>query len=208
MALAYGQFQVIVPPSYPPAHVPVATHLRGTLLANSLALVREAQREHEYFAHLPARHHADIRAVVALGWVPMDLSVAHYQTMDALFRTPLEQLENGRIASERTQNAWVRTVARTVQATGSLDLPSALKRLPFALERMVRGGAGAVYRTAPKDLRIELTGFPFIAIPYARNAWQGMFESALALLARRVFLRQDARFSHPEGGLALQVSWV
>lgn len=178
------------------------------MLANSMAILRDRGREEEYFAALPACHHQEIRFVLAQAWMPMELALVHYEAMGQVFRTVPEQLENGRVASERTQNGWIRTIARTLQATGSLDIPSALKRLPQGVERFCRGGGSvAVYRTGPKDARIELDGFPFVRIEYARNAWQGMFESALSLITQRLFVRQDLRFQQGDR-VGFTVSWV
>ena len=182
--------------------------MRGTMLANSMAILREREREQEYFAALPARHHDEVRFVLAQAWMPMDLALIHYEAMGKVFPTVNEQVENGRIAAERAQNGYVRTVARTLQATGNLDIPSVLKRLPVAVERFCRGGGCvAVYRTGQKDARIELDGFPFARIEYARNAWQGMFESSLALITPRLFVRQDIRFQEGDR-VAFTVSWV
>jgi hypothetical protein len=207
VALAARTYEVIVPPTARGLVRP-ATEMRGTMLANSMAILRERGREPEYFAALPARHHEEVRFVLAQAWMPMELAVVHYEAMGRVFPDVREQVENGRVASERTQNGWIRTVARTLQATGSLDIPSVLKRLPQGVERFCRGGGSvAVYRTGLKDARIELDGYPFVHIEYARNAWQGMFESALSLITPRLFIRQDLRFAQGDR-MALTVAWV
>jgi hypothetical protein len=178
------------------------------MLANSMAILRDKGREADYFAHLPARHHDEVRFVLTQAWLPMELAVVHYEAMGQVFPGVREQLENGRISSERSQNGWIRTVARTLQATGTLDIPSALKRAPQGVERFCRGGgAVAAYRTGPKDARLELDGFPFVRVEYARNAWQGMFESALGVIAPRLFVRQDLGFAMADR-MALNIAWV
>ncbi len=207
MAVAARTYEVIVPPTVRGLVRP-ATEMRGSLLANSMAILRDHNRESEYFAALPTKHHEEVRFVVAQAWMPMELAVVHYETMGTVFPSIREQLLNGRTASERTQNGWVRTVARTLQATGTLDIPSTLKRLPAGVDRFCRGGGSvAVYRTGLKDARIELDGYPFVRIEYARNAWQGMFESALSLITPRLFVRQDLGYQQGDR-MALTISWV
>ncbi len=207
-----GSFQPsrepIIAPTAPYASVAPATEVRGTLLAASLATVREHDLEARYFALLDASYHRHIQDLMPLSWVSMELAVLHYRVMEALFPAPEQQVANGRATAERTQNTYVRTIARAMQATGKLDPAELLKRLGSATDRVVRGGgAFAAYRTGPKDARVEFVGFPFLAVGYARYGWQGMFESTLGLGAHRMFARQDVRFER-EDRVAYLLSWV
>ena len=197
--------EVIVPPvaSFAPA-----TEVRGTLLATSLAMVRERGMEAAYFAALEPNFHDAVRSVLAQAWLPMEVAIAHYRAMGRVFPAMHEQIDNGKIVSERTQNAYLRTIVRALHATGSLDIPAAVRRLPAVVERMVRGGGvAAAYRTGRKDVRIELSGYPFLRAPYTHNAWQGMFYSALSLVTPRLTVRQDLRY-RGDWRMALDVSWV
>jgi hypothetical protein len=184
-----------------------ATHIRGTMLASSLATARSRGMEQAYFAALPAALHADVREVVPQAWAPIDLAVAHYLAMEAAFPDTFEQVANGRLASERTQSGYVATIIRALKATGNLDMSDVLKRVPAALARLVLGGSCVVYKCATKDARIELSGFPFLAAKYTHNAWQGMFEGSFALLSRRIFFKQDLAYARTHR-MALHVSWV
>jgi hypothetical protein len=199
------RIEVIVPPL---AWSTPATELRGTLLASSLAMVREQGKETAYFAALDPAYHEAVRSVLAQAWLPMDLAVAHYRAMGTIFPAAHEQIDNGKIVSERTQNGYLRTIVRALHATGSLDIPTAVRRLPAVLERMVRGGGVAsAYRTGLKDVRIELADYPFLRASYTHNAWQGMFYSALSLVTARLTVRQDLRY-RSDARMALDVSWV
>jgi hypothetical protein len=197
--------EVIVPPlaSFTPA-----AELRGTLLASSFAVVRERGKESAYFLALDPAYHEAMRAVLVQAWLPMELAVAHYRAMGLVFPEAHEQIDNGKIISERTQNGYLRTIVRALHATGSLDIPTAVRRLPAVVERMVRGGgAASAYRTGRKDVRIELSGYPILRAPYTHNAWHGMFYSALSLVTARLTVRQDLRF-RSDSRMALDVSWV
>jgi hypothetical protein len=203
-ALAH-RIEVIVPPV---ASLTPATEIRGTLLASSLAMVRERGKESAYFTALEPAHHEAVRSVLAQAWLPMELAVAHYAAMGLVFPAAHEQIDNGKIVSERTQNGYLRTIVRALHATGTLDIPTAVRRLPAVMERMVRGGGiAAAYRTGLKDVRIELSGYPFLKAVYTHNAWQGMLYSALSLVTARLTVRQDLRFRGDQQ-MALDVSWV
>jgi hypothetical protein len=184
-----------------------ATELRGTVLASSLAILRQRGREQAYFGALPPELHANVQALVAQAWLPMDLAMAHFWAMDRVFPDPQEQRANGITAAERTQNGYVTTVLRSLRAAGADYVPMALERVPSVLERMVRGGSCTIYRTGIKDARIELVGYPFLAPRYCHNAWHGMFESSFSLISKRLFLRNDLAFANDER-MALLLSWV
>jgi hypothetical protein len=185
----------------------LATDVRGTVLSNGLAHVRERAREQAYFAALPARLHEGVLSLVAQAWLPMELATAHFQAMDAAFPDPHDQRSNGRSGAERSQNTYVRTVVQGLRSAGADYVPLALERVPSVIARMVRGGSCTVYRSGFKDARIELVGFPFLSARYCHNAWQGMFESSLSLVSRRIFVRNDLAFANHER-MALLLSWV
>ncbi len=192
----------------PIAQIPPAKDVRGAMIVTSLTLAREHGLEAGYFEQLPTALHERVRDVQPTSWVPMELAVSHYWTMTRLFPGVEQQVGNGRISSERTQNAYLRTIVRALQATGQVNPLTVLKRMPTVLGRMLQGGGAAgVYSLGMKDARIELVNYPVLEVPYVRNAWQGMFESALSLAAKRVFIRQDGRF-RGAANIAYDVSWV
>ena len=200
--------ETIVPPSAPFETVVPANEVRGTIITSSLTAVREHALEARYFALMDVSHHSDIRELLPLSWVSMELAVKHFQVMEVLYPEPDQQIANGKATAERTQNTYVRTIVRALQATGKLDPFELLKRLGHGVERAVRGGgAFAAYRTGLKDARVELVGFPFLSVGYARYGWQGMFESTLGLGANRMFARQDVRFERADR-VAYLLSWV
>ena len=185
----------------------MATHIRGTMLASSLAVVREEGFEQKYFALLPAQYHTAVHGLVAQDWLSMELAIAHYAAMDRMFPTMAQQLENGRRAAQRAQVGYIQAVVRTLRLTGTIDLAAGLKRVPDVIARIVRGGSCNVYLVARKDGRIELNGYPFLASRYVHNGWQGMFEASFSMLSRRIFVRQDLLCSGDDC-MALDVSWV
>jgi len=208
MAGTEGNWETVLALPAPISQIPPAKALRGTVIATSLGMAREHGFEAKYFDHLPPEHHAAVRELQPASWVPMEIVIAHYRAMTHVFPSAEQQIENGRISSERTQNAYIRTVVRALQATGQVTPLTAMKRLPAVFARMLQGGgAGAVYSVGPKDGRIELVNYPLLEVPYVRNGWQGMFESGLSLTARRVHVKQDPKFRGVHN-TAYLVSWV
>jgi hypothetical protein len=185
----------------------VCTHIRGTMIINSLTTLRNGERIDEYFAKLPAEHHHAVHEVSVQSWVSVELAIAHYDAMGSVYLDPAEQVQNGRLAAERTQNSHLRTVIRTLSATGTVDMWDVLGRVPNLAARTFLGGGVTVFRVGPKDGRIEFRGFPFYKAGYMHNSTQGTFQAAFALLSSRIYLKQDPRF-RSEDSMALLISWV
>ena len=184
------------------------TDLRGTVLAASFQLTRMQGQEVAYFAALPCELHDTIRWVDPLTWVPLDVARAHFRAMERAFPDPAQQVENGRMASERTQKAYLQTVVRALHGSGHVTALDFIKRIPAAVERMLRNGGGvSVFSLGPKDARVEMHAHPLVETDYIRNSWQGMFEAGIGLAARRCFVRQDRRFA-TEDRVAFEISWV
>ncbi len=200
--------EVLVALPCAPDQVRPATHLRGSLLATSFQIMREQGHEQRYFELLPRRLHQTIREISPGSWQPMADALAHYEVMGQLFPTPEQQVTNGKLSAERTQNAYVSTVVRSLRAAGALTFTTALKRVPAVFARLIDGGgAMAIYATGPKDARIELYGYPMLDIAYLRNGWQGLFASSLSLIARRVFVKVDPE-SLGKARATYLVAWV
>jgi hypothetical protein len=204
-ALAEGELLVAL--GTHPDRVAPATHVRGTVLVASYELVLEDHRTQAYAQALDSEFRDVLPPQTALSWMPMNVSVAHYRAMNAAFPDPAQQVRNGVRSSERVQNAHIRTIIRGLRATGQLSPETLLKRAPSFFGRFVSGGGVQVIKTGPKDARVEFYGIPLLAVPYVRYGWQGMFESALGLLAYRCYVKQDPRFRRGEH-MALLCSWV
>jgi len=200
--------EVVVALPCAPQEVPVASHLRGALIVTSFHLMREQGHESRYFELLPKRLHETIRSLSATSWVPMNEAVAHYEVMGQLFPRAEQQVANGRLTAERAQNAYISTVARSMRSAGALTFTSGLKRVPSIFARQIDGGgAVAISAVSPKDVRIEMYGYPVLDVGYVRHGWQGMFESSLSLLTRRVFVRLDLN-QQQKGCAVYAVAWV
>lgn len=198
---------VVVALGHEPHAVPPVTHVRGTLLAGSLRALNESHKKERYDEVLdPDYRHAILNLVVA-SWVPVDVAVAHYRAMDAVGYTPEQQVDNGRLVAQRIQNTYVGTIIRGLKASGTVSVWALLERFPIAWGRLMEGGASAVYRLGPKEARVECHGVPFANIAYFRAGWEGMFESTIELVTRKVYTRQLPNLQ-TSSVIAYRISWV
>jgi hypothetical protein len=199
--------QLIVPLSDIPGIPKTATHVRGTLLAGSRQALRSTEQKQRYDSVLdPAYADAMLNLVVA-SWVPMEVARAHYEAMEAMGYTYEEQRENGRMVAQRIQNSFVGTIIRGLKASGSLSVWPLLERVEMAYVRLAQGGGTQLYKLGPKDARVEFHGLPLLDIPYIRAGLEGMIESTLGLVTRKVYASQVTELQ-TETTLAITVSWV
>ncbi|WP_236520136.1 hypothetical protein [Sandaracinus amylolyticus] len=187
--------------------IPLATHVRGALIAPSLQLVRSFYLEPEYFAALPPELHDRLRALTASSWLTMDVATAHYAAIDTLGLAPNAILEMGRQSATRVHGSYVRTIIEQLRVTGDAEPVSLLSRLPSILDRIVLGGTAAVFRVGAREVRVELLGMPFLAYDYLRHGWAGAFQASLELVTRKVHVAEITAL-RTDTSVAYQIAWI
>ena len=182
------------------------THLRSTVIVNSMRIVRERTLDAEYWAALGPASEEYFRALVAQGWVPVERALEHYAVLDALIPNPLDHFAIGRQAAERLQALYVRTVSTLLRASGALTVERVFSKLRSAFDRMMQGGTVTVHQTGLKDAEILLADMPLLDLPYFRNnlvPWLTAISSLAATTARTRVLRVPGPAS-----VLYRVSWV
>ncbi len=192
---------------YPKDQVPLVTKVRGTLMASSVRGVRDRGHDDVYFELLPPEFHDAIRGLVPATWIPVETALAHYRTLDELDLTNADHWAMGRVVAERVQHGWAGTIIRGLKASGAVTPAQVLGRFDTAWNRLFQGGSNAVIQTGPKDVRVEAYGMPMAPGVYFRNAWSGMFESTLELVARKVYVRELPNYRSATT-CAFAISWV
>ncbi|WP_157069556.1 hypothetical protein [Sandaracinus amylolyticus] len=187
--------------------IPLATHVRGALVAPSLQLVRSFHLEPEYFASLPIELHDALRALTASSWLAMDVATAHYAAIDTLGLAPTAIVEMGRQSATRVHGSYVRTIIDQLRTTGGADPVSLLSRLPSILDRIVLGGTAAVFRVGERDVRVELLGMPVLRYDYLRHGWAGAFQASLELVTRKVHVAEITAL-RTATSVAYQIVWI
>lgn len=197
--------EVLVPLSCAPERVAAANAIRSTTLMSSLVAIERAGKLPAYRENLPVEHRETLGALVAGTWLPMEVGLAHYATVERLEFSDEQARENGRLVAELVQNSHFAVLIRALGST--VTLWSVLPRMPAFVARLVQGGECTVVRTGPKDARIELHGIPIARFDYVRNGWAGMLEGTLGLLVRRVYAQVLSSSDSPSVA-SFSLSWV
>jgi hypothetical protein len=124
----------------------------------------------------PVREH--VLGAVASEWVPMDIVLAHYVSLDALPLSHEQRIELGASVSRTINGVVLATIARLAGTMGlSPFVPLARAAKLFA--RNYRGGAVAVYKVGPNEARFEVLGAPMaISSCHRENVEGALFDGA------------------------------
>jgi hypothetical protein len=183
----------------------LATKIRSTVLSSSLSAIDALRLRSAYLAILPKEDHHAMQSLVVGEWVPMPLGISHYSAVDALGLSPEQARENGRRVADHVQKNYLVTM---VKMLGLGITPwSILARAQSVLDRLLFGARVALYRTGPKDARVEIHGAQIAKFEYVRGGWAGMIEGGLDLVARKTYCR-DVSAANAPSVAAYKVTWV
>ncbi len=189
----------------PAPRLPLATHVRGSVLCGSLRSLRLRELEAAYFAALDPACHEAIRGVVAAEWVPVAKALAHYRACDrlALRADVIDAI--GAETGAFLNATYVQVLMRIAHEGGTTPV-SILSRIERVRARLWHGSAFRIVRVGPKDLRVEWHGQPCAAVPYYREAFGAFLAAVVRPFARSLYVRTLP----PLGDTVLvhAVSWV
>jgi hypothetical protein len=153
---------------YPAADEAVepAVRFRTTWILSSVASVRGHGHFERYVGHLSSRDREAILSATAGDWLPLETARAHYLACDALDLSTREQIDMSRGAFDRAEH-WVEPMLKLIRATGATPW-ACYAQLGRIWQRVVQGGAVAVYRSTPQEARIEYSACELFNVPYFR----------------------------------------
>jgi len=186
--------------------VSVARQFRSTWLTSSIRAIKERGRYDEYMKRLPREHHDAVQNHIAGVWLPTEVAVAHYKACDALGFTPQEEFEIGRKVNEYAQATIFGMFVKMAKGAGATPW-LALGKFNFLWERTWIGGGVAVYKTGPKEARIEVAGWPCADTRYIRNAMRGVIHGMLSLFCQKIYVSEIGRLC-TEKTLGYRVAWA
>ncbi len=200
LAGTLDRVMIPVPDPCPPVHA-----IRGSALAISRRFVRERGCEDRYFEALDPDYHAAIRGLLSASWVPIDVALAHYTTMDALDFDDDELITNGQALATKLHNSFVGTIVRGLRAAGLVSPLQLVPRVSFLWSRSVQGGGISLIQNAPKDVDITIHRLPLMQLRYCRIAFGGVIEATVGLAAQKLFV--SARNVSAESG-TYHLAWA
>lgn len=166
--------------------------VRSTLLSGSIQALRNRGLYEAYLNEVPVEHREGILSMVAGVWIPIALARAHYEALDRLIPSEIDQIAMGRDVADRIHRTILATVAKA--ATGAGVTPwMGLATMPKLWDRTFVGSAVSIYKTGPKDARIEIVKLTLLETSYFRHAMCGVVGAGIELFSRRAFVSELPR---------------
>jgi hypothetical protein len=183
----------------------LCTHLRGSVIANSLRIVDQRGLGDAYDERMPDPLREATRTVSVTGWYPIELGLKHYEVVGSLITDVDEQVEIGRQSAAKLQLPYIKTLFRAMKVAGAVTPDRLLTITHKVVDRVLEGADAGVYWAGRKDARLECIGVPLVRCDYFRNSWQGWWEQSISLAASRVFVRT---LRHDADSAIYLASWV
>jgi hypothetical protein len=183
------------------------THqFRSSWLASSLRSLRAHGYLEAYRARLPARYHAPILESVAGVWLPIEVAIAHYASIDTLGIPPSTVFEMGREIQDHAQSILANLALRTSKGVGVTPWVVFSHFRKF-WDRTWRGGDFAIDKLGPKEATIEIVGWSVAPSGYVRHAMRGVLDGVAGQFCEKVYVRELPALC---AGLSLgyRVAWV
>jgi hypothetical protein len=189
-------------------HGKTATHMRGTMLVNSIDNLRAVGVYEQYCALLPAAQRDHILFAIATSWVPMELALLHYETCEQLDLDELTRRRVAELMAERVARTFFSALLKTVRIAGVSSFILALKQNDRLYDRMYQGGRVRVLQTGPKDFVLENHGLPLVQNRYWRVAYQHYLTAVVQMFTKTAYLKQVRPEQPDPHAIAFAGCWV
>jgi hypothetical protein len=191
----------------PPQGMRPVTEVRSTLLQSSLGSLRHRGHFERYLTLIDRSQRELILQSIAPEWLPIAAAIAHYDACQRLELPNSELIDLGEDVGARIHGTFIGTIVRKARTIG-LTPWVPLAQFQRLYERLMQGGGVALYRTAPKDCRIEVFQLPLARFPYFRSAFCGVIASGIKLGGGRAVTVRTANERDTESRLVYRASWV
>jgi len=183
---------------------PIATAVRGTLIAGALQGLREHGVFEPLLVELPPHTREVLLQASAMSWVPSEALLALCLAVDRLMLTDRQIANIGGSAAGSIGTTVLSALLRTAGAT-PWTLLSGLDRL---WDRFYHGGGVTVLRLGPKDAHIELSGLPHAVSRYARASTHAFFQALAGKLTKSSYVVAARARTPAPTTFAFSLRWV
>lgn len=195
--------------NYGDPQMPRITNVRGILIAGSRAGLQSIGYYDRYVELLPAAHRDAILYCVANSWLPLDVTLAHFDTCDRLGLTRSHFEAIGEALADRLAKTFMGAALRTVRSAGADgQLLWAVSHTDRFLKRVYMGGRCTVEQRGPKDLLMQLSGVPFASSSYYQGVLLSQTKALLGMMCRRLFAQLVPPRPLNSESLAIALNWV
>ena len=186
--------------------VPASTQFRSTWLSASLRSLRERHLYDSYLGSIPVCYRDAVQSTVVGVWLPVDVAVAHYRACDALALSPAEIFAIGSEVTRRVHGTLLTTAVRLATEAGVTPW-TILAQLNRIWGRIWIGGGVGVFRSGPKEARLEIVGWPCSSVPYTRVAMRGVLTAMSDMFCSKTYVSEVGRLC-TSTTLGYRIAWA
>ena len=188
------------------AHPKPVTEARSTLIVSGIQTLRANGLYDRYVEFLSPQLRQDIMSLVAGLWIPCELALEHYRTMDrlALGKSTIESI--GAEVAER----GAKTVLGRGSAATKLREPTPWDMLLMShrnLDINWRGSDMMITKKGPQEAVVVWAGQPCASVPYFVTSWGSFMRAVVSGYCTTAHHRIDQELCTPTT-LAIHLSWV
>jgi hypothetical protein len=194
--------------SHTSAAGPMATHVRGTVVANALENIRLAGAYDEYMRVMPEPSAKALLELLPVSWIPIEHVTAHYTAVDKLGLSRAQFAEIGQRNAQRIAETFMGLLIKQVRSLGVDTLKQTVLKLGSVHDRMWRGGGCAVIEQGPKDLLFEFHGCPFAHSRAFRAGYETYGQALAEAFCKVAYVRLVRPQLQQTNALALSLNWV
>jgi len=198
--------EVVVPYESSAGRVPLATHVRSTLIVSSLQTLRSRGLLERYLTLVEAPKRDELLALIAGTWVPIELGLAHYRAADKLGLDSRLVDAIGAEVGERINKSTLSLVVRMSKEAGVTPW-TALARAHRLRELTWKGSDLSIVKLGPKDARFDWGGLPYAVIPYFCTSFGGFLRALTQLFCTKAYTRPVPERMTPTF-ISYRISWV
>lgn len=203
------RFEPRVLVDYTSPHGARVTDTRGMLLQSRLQKLREHGHFEEYFARLPEPYRDPLVNALASSWVPIDVSVAHFETLDGM---GLNEAQIARMSEPMGAGFLESLFSGIIRAARNAGADAGawvgLKQADRVFARMYQGGTCRVTQVGPKDAVIDVGGLAFASSRSFRISHCAFLRGAIHFATKTCLCKPQMQRDMRKDQFTVALSWV
>jgi hypothetical protein len=200
---AMEQREIIVP--HDPTRGPLVA-VRRMLVHSSIAGLKGAGHYERYCSVIAAQDLEQIDALIGPGWLPLDLTLAHYHACDRLGLSDEQIYASGVRAGEAMGDALLVAKAQ-IRSTTEGSAWATINAFSRMGRRIYDGGSAQYVKLGANSLLIQHRGNPLFSIHYYRVAHEGFMHRTFSAVGLHITELRFSVYRSQEAEIDTRITW-
>lgn len=183
--------------------------VRAIVVQSAFAKLKQHGYYDDYVAAYPKELLLTTTQALAASWVPIEATVAHYATMEAI---GLNDSQIARLAEESGAGLFDQLFATVVRAVrnagGGSGVWFGFKQADRVMARIYNGGGCHVTQVGPKDALYEIRGLPQVSARASRISQAAFMRGVLSITTKVCVVKVVPPSQQRPDYIRLSLSWV